>query len=47
MINKYFIDSQWIVTYQRNEYSEIKTLYQGNSEAEAQKRYDDFIALWD
>lgn len=46
MIDKYFLDGKWIVTYQRNKYSEIYTLYSGKSEKMAQKIYDNFIEKW-
>ena len=47
MIDKYYIDGKWIVSYQRNKYSEIETLYEGFSEREAQRIFDGFINLWD
>lgn len=47
MVDKYFINKIWVVTYQRNKYSEIQTLYEGKSEKIAQKTYKTFINLWD
>jgi len=36
----------WIVSYQRNERSEIQTLYEGNSEEEAYEVFNKFIDDW-
>jgi hypothetical protein len=36
----------WIVTYQRNEHSEIETLYEGDSEEKAYEVFDKFIDDW-
>lgn len=43
--NGYFDDYEWIVTYQKNKYSEIEDLFIG-SKQEAIKFFDDFIEDW-
>lgn len=43
--NGYFDDHEWIVTYQKNKYSQIEDLFIG-SKQEAIKFFDDFIEDW-
>lgn len=43
--NGYFDDVEWVITYQRNQYSPIEDVFIGNKQ-EAIEIYDKFIEDW-